>query len=416
MHYVSGKCVVLAEREYNEFSIYKIEHTHSDLTDLPSNICNWDSEPFIRDLYEDEFDNMQAFWPAVVELDFQYNRIRRLQDINCSTKLDAVNLQGNNLTYVSNNSFANLTFLRTINFTGNHIQYIDPSTIAESPLNLLNVDFSYSLMTEMDVMNLLSLHGYCEINFSHNNISRFTNKLQQSLNMSKTYGPGLTSMNNNQIESFPNLRELYVIETLNQLGKFMAFVFDIRENPINCDCTFQPILSQSVYVLGVLRNYMDIICQSPPDLADTSIRNVDPDRLFCPLPASAGCKKPECLCIDKPYDGIIYIDCSNGDLGELPDVPYSEYSSHIYLNISDNRINTIRNVSYLSKIDVIDLSKNDIVEIPSEVANLLENASVIDISDNLRLKSLPREFQRRDVCKTFMRNLEIRCDCTWIET
>ncbi|KAL4223685.1 hypothetical protein ACF0H5_017153 [Mactra antiquata] len=416
---ILGKGVVLSEETYNESSIYKIEHTHSDLTDLPSNICNWDSEPFIRDLYEDEFDNMQAFWPAVVELDFQYNRIRRLQDINCLTKLDAVNLQGNKLTYVSNHSFHNLIYLRTINFTNNQIQYIDPSTIGTPTLNLINVDFSHNIMTELDIMNVLSHFGYCVLDFSHNDISHLTNKPQQSLNVSKKYGPGFTSFRNNEIVEFPNFKVLFHLEKMSQLGKLIEFGFDFRENPLNCDCAFQPILSQAEHIfLVIMRNYMDIICQSPPDLEGISIRNVDLDRLLCQLPASAGCKKPECLCIDKPNDGRIYVDCSNSDLGEVPDVPYSEYSSHIYLNISDNRINTIRNVSYLSTIDVIDLSKNDIVEIPSEVANLLENASVIDISDNLRLKSLPREFQRRDICKTFMRNLVIRCDCnsTWIQT
>ncbi|KAL4223681.1 hypothetical protein ACF0H5_017149 [Mactra antiquata] len=416
---ILGKGVVLSEETYNETNIYKIEHTHSDLTDLPSNICNWDSEPFIRDLYDDEFDNMQSFWPAVVELDFQYNRIRRLQDINCLTKLDAVNLQGNKLTYVSNNSFANLNYIRTINFMNNQIQYIDPSTIGAPTLNILRVDFSYNLMTELDITNVLGLHGYCVIDFDYNDISLFTNKIQYSLNISKTYGPGFSSMKNNQIERYPNLREILRLEHWSHLGKLMEFGFDLRENPINCDCTFLPLMSLSAHIIPVImREYSATICQNPPELKGRTIHSVGLDRLVCQLPASAGCKKPECLCIDKPNDGRIYVDCSNSGLVIIPDVPYSEYSSNIYLNISKNRLDTIRNVSYLQSIDVIDLSKNDIVEIPSEVAYLLENASIIDISDNLRLKSLPQEFQRRDVCKTFMRNLVIRCDCesTWIQT
>ncbi|KAL4223682.1 hypothetical protein ACF0H5_017150 [Mactra antiquata] len=416
---ILGKGVVLSEKTFNESDIYKIEQTHSELIYLPSNICNWDNESFIRGVYEDEYDNMQAFWPSVVKLDFQYNRIKRLQDINCLTKLDSINLQGNKLTYVSNHSFTSLNYLRTINFKDNRIHDIDPSTIAAPSLNLLNVDFSYNLLINVDIMNLLSLYGYCKIDFSNNNISHITNTLQQSLNTSKAYGPGVTNVRKNQIEQYPNMRNLFHLKNWIQLGLFLKIHVDFNDNPLSCDCTFQPMMKNYENIFNVfMQNRFTVTCKSPPDLEGIALKDVALDRLFCPLQESAGCKKPECLCIDKPNDGLIYIDCSNSDLGELPDVPYSEYSSHIYLNISDNRINTIRNASYLPSIDVIDLSKNDIVEIPREVADNLENASIIDISDNLRLKSLPREFQRRDVCKTFMRNLVIRCDCesTWIQT
>jgi hypothetical protein len=123
------------------------------------------------------------------------------------------------------------------------------------------------------------------------------------------------------------------------------------------------------------------------------------------------------LCIDQPFKNRTFIDCSNAGLKRLPDIPPSRFSYFLSLNVSNNDISIIENVSYLHKISMLDISRNNLREIDNTIANNLENATYIDISNNPRLTQLPQMFQYHNVCSRHMKNLHVNCDCQskWIE-
>lgn len=362
---------------------------------------------------------MRPVWKNVVKLNFKNNKIRHFQNIKCLVRLDFIDLQGNMITHVSNDSFSDLSNLRSINFANNRIRIIDPAVIGAPLLNLLTVNLSRNEMKIIDAMNMMSLYPFCSIDMSHNNITNISNVNNYILDTTGSYGPGFTSLTYNEIEQFPNFQKLLKMESWNQLGILIGLSVDFTNNPTNCDCTYEPYMSLAEEIVHIfMQDHFKVICQSPPDLAELEIKEVPLDRLVCPVEAQSGCKKPECLCIDEPNKNQLFINCSYSNLDEMPVIPYSEYSKYIYLNISGNNIKEINDVLYLSDISVLDISENDIYYIDPQIARKIENVSFLDISNNPRLRQLPQIFQHRDVCSTYMRNLKINCNCEskWIRT
>lgn len=415
---VSGRSLVLFDQAPNETEVYKIEHTDSEMTEIPSNICNWDNETNLQEKFIEEFDNKLLFWKNLVQLNFQDNKIRKLPDINCLIRLDELNLRNNRLAYISNTSFTKLTLLRSVDFSGNLIQSIQPNILASPFLSIFSADFSYNKMTKIDVTNMMSLHPFCNINFESNEISEIVNDIGFKLDPSKTYGPGYVSIEDNLIKKWPDFKELLFLDNLSQLGTLFSFGFNFQGIPLTCDCNLEPFLTLAKDIIEIIwLDYFNVKCTAPDNLAGIPVHEVDPVFFTCPLTADSDCQTPECTCVDKPNEETLFIDCHNSGLTQWPKIPQSKFSKFVSLNISGNQITKFENSSYLPKLSMLDISGNNLLEIDPLAAELLENASYIDISNNPNLKSLPQTFQYHNVCSRHMRNLQVRCDCQtlWIE-
>ncbi|XP_053376335.1 uncharacterized protein LOC123531284 [Mercenaria mercenaria] len=413
---VLGRSLVLPNQAPSKPVIYKIEQTNAEMTEIPSNLCNWDHDTNLEDKYPAEFTNIKQFWGHIVKLNFENNKIRKLPDLNCLVRLDEINLRNNQLTHISNTSFTNLTRLRYIYLSGNLIKEMDPNILTSKYLmNLFYADFSNNEMTELDVSNMFGMYPFCKIAYNSNNITDLVNEADFTLNSTIPYGPGFVDISSNKVNTWPDFETIFKLDDIIQLGYLFSFGFYFGDIQLVCDCNIERFMSHVYDIFNtVWRDYMDITCAAPDTLAGKKVYEVELEKFICLVETDCD---PRCTCIDQPYKDTLYIDCSNSDLTTLPEIPYSRYSHYVSLNVSNNQIATITNVSYLSRISMLDISRNNLVEINNNVANLLENATYIDISNNPKLRQLPQLFQYHNVCSRNMQNLQISCDCRtrWIE-
>ncbi|XP_060573721.1 slit homolog 1 protein-like [Ruditapes philippinarum] len=408
----------MSDQAPSDTEVYKIEHQDADMTEIPSNLCNWDTESSLQDKYPDEFQNIKPFWGKIVKIKFENNKIKRLPNINCLVRLDEMNLRNNQLQHVSNTSFTNLRNLRSILMSGNQITEIDPNILISQSLSyLFHVDFSKNVMSKLDVSNMFTLYPFCNIDYSSNEITDLVNEGDFTMDIEKSYGPGYVGVSNNKLSTWPDFQTLFRLDDITQLGRLIYFGFDFRGMSLVCDCNVQQFLEKAYNIINALwRSYMNLTCSEPASLAGHLVWDIykkEPEKFVCPV--EDGCD-PRCTCVDEPKKNTSFIDCSNSDLKWLPGIPYSRFSYFVALNVSNNQISTIGNVSYLHRISILDISRNNLKEI-NTIANHLDNATYIDISNNPRLRQLPQMFQYHNVCSRHMKNLQISCDCQskWIE-
>ncbi|XP_060573735.1 uncharacterized protein LOC132731562 [Ruditapes philippinarum] len=420
IEYVSvfGKSLVLSDQALTETGVYRIQHTYSEMTEIPSNICGWDNKSNLMEYYEEEFESIKKYFSNIVTINFEGNKIRNVPDINCLPRLDTLILRNNEIQFLSNTSISNLSNLRVIDFSGNFIQNMDPNTLTSPYLSLFFANFSHNDMTSLDFSNAMSLHPFCKIDYESNEITEITNEADFKLSLDQTYGPGFVNLKYNKISTFPDFKSILSLDSIAQLGTLLSFGFDLRGIPLVCDCNLHSFMTLAEDVIKILwLEYFDVKCTAPPELAGMNAINVTLDSLTCPVSADSGCQTPECTCVDKPDENTLVVDCSNSDLTEIPDIPFSKNSQYISLNVSGNNIKDLKNNSVLQKLSVLDISGNDLGKINIYEARMLENASYVDISDNPRLQNLPQAFQYHNVCLRNMEHLQITCNCEalWIE-
>ena len=419
LEYVSvlGQNLVISDAVVDKSKVYKIQHSAPELTKLPSNLCNWDNMTFVYDIYRPLYDEFETFWNNIVIIDFSASSIETLVDLNCLERLHTLNLDQNRLIYVSNSSFNQLKQLREVSFVHNLIKTIDPALTSSDDLALLRIDFSYNDMIEIDISNMYSHHPFCNFNYKNNSIDGMTNLLDVEVNVE--YGPGFVNLQNNVFQTFPDLQEILNLDNIAELGKVLGFGFDLQGIQLNCDCNLQPFRSLSDDVIETLwRDYFNITCKGPEEHAGESAFKIPRDQLICQVKGvenvTVGCEYR-----DVPEHDTLYVNCSYANLDRLPKVmPISRFSQRIYLNVSHNQIRNIENVNYLSKLSVLDVSHNEIQILEHSTALQLENASFIDLSNNERLRVIPKVLQYRNSCTVNGENDVILCDCDtlWIIT
>ncbi|XP_045166426.1 uncharacterized protein LOC123529905 [Mercenaria mercenaria] len=413
---VTGPNVVLPHHSVNDSNVYQIYRGYSEMKELPINICNNITDTKLEKLYS-AFADISYFRERIVRINLEFNEIKILDDISCLRRLDELNLQYNRLTFLSNTSLTNLTFLRTIQLKGNKLIGIEPNTLSSPDLYIFNADISKNELETQDVTNMYTAYTFCEINFASNAIKEFVNEGNFILNTSKKYGPGFLNLQNNAIEKFPDLKTLLNLNDLNEMGKAWKFGFDFQGVPVICDCSLEPFMSLAEDIIeSIWIGYFEVKCAAPENLKNQLIPKIDPSMFVCEYNAESDCQTPQCTCVDEPNKNTLFIDCSNANLTKFPTIPLSAYSTRISLNLSSNSIKNIPNKPFLSKISHLDLSNNDILEISEDTARKLENATLIDLTNNTRLLKLPQMFQYRNACSTVLGNIVVDCDCEslWI--
>lgn len=413
---VLGKTLVLAEEPFQESIMYEIIHRNSEMTEIPSNLCQWDDEFWTNTLTGNGNQEIQQFQRNIVEIDFTNNKIRKIVNLNCLYRLDTLNLANNKLQHLSNTSIANLTYLRHLDLSGNYITTMDPSILMSPFLSLLKVDLSHNVMEKLDVTNMLSSRPFCIIDYTGNHIKELVNEPVFRLDHNKTYGPGYVSLEKNIFETFPDFQELLDLDELSQLGVLMACGFSFLNIQLNCDCNLQPFISLSKDILqSIWRDYMNVTCVSPTEMAGIPIVKIPLEKLVCQIINDCPIS---CTCVEIPEKNTLYVDCSNANLHELPaSLPNPKHSKYISLDISRNDIQHISNKLYLNQLSTLDISNNNLKEIDDRLSEFIQNITFINISNN-PLHYFPKHFQYRNVCSLATESLLIDCNCDniWIES
>lgn len=419
--HILGKTLVLHENPVNVTSVYKIQHSHGEMSQIPINICNPDqsSQKTLDKLSpsEREIANISPLLPRIVKIDLSYNKLSDIGDLNCLTALDTLDLSSNRITYLSNTSFSSLSHLRVLLLNQNRIKMMDTFVLGPETMHLSQVDLSGNQLESLDISNFITENAFCLLDYSGNVIEELTNVQNRKLDTSKQYEGGFVSFQGNMFTTFPDFKELLDLPGIEQLGSVLNFGFDFRAAAIGCDCVLEPLMEKSKdFVKTYWRDYFDVKCSSPERLKGKSVVNVTLDDLHCDLTPKDGCPF-QCECKDIPSQRTLYVNCANTGKTEFPaELPFSKYSENINLNLTGNEITKIGNVPYLNKISNLDISHNELVEIDAEIAQKLENAS-IDLSANKRLSSLPHSMQYRNMCSIHTSSLVLDCTCDskWME-
>ncbi|KAH3881294.1 uncharacterized protein LOC127879809 [Dreissena polymorpha] len=411
---VSGKSLMVDPDMFNDSNVYKIEHHEGVMTEIPSDICDWDKDTRLK-VFSRHVNESMKYWHYIVQIDFSKNKVRKVESLNCLKKLDKLDLSHNKITHFKNTTINQLTHLRHLDLSYNHIVSMDPACISQPSQNLFVANFEHNRLAVLDITNAFSVNPFCHVDYTSNIIDKFVNALGFTLDKNKTYGPGFVSFNENNFERFPDFTSLLGLSSLAEFGQLSSFGFDFRDIELDCDCYLEPFLSMGQNLKDVLwREYFNITCANPPSLRNVKVPNLNPYDLVCNLTREDNCPQ-ECTCIDRPNTDTLYVTCTN--LKELPAfLPNSTLTRFISLTLPNNEIKVLSNKSYISKISFLDISNNHLEQIDDGVIAALENAT-LNLSNNVRLAQLPQRVQHRNLCITDMEGLQLTCGCQelWIE-
>ncbi|KAL4239476.1 hypothetical protein ACF0H5_000291 [Mactra antiquata] len=193
----------------------------------------------------------------------------------------------------------------------------------------------------------------------------------------------------------------------------IELMIDIRDNPLMCDCNIYNLVwkVKKSFIRWSGREFLDIICQSPPQLFGKKVMyEIKMSEFICDVTDSC---PVGCTCEDRPDSRTLNIDCRGIGLTEVPDkVPVTPYGK-ISMQLDDNHIQIFRNVNYLPFVYSVTMSNNSLQSVPgyvmNEIASKRDDARV-DFSNNA-LTSIPLESQNMKYENVQLHNNTFKCSC-----
>uniref|UniRef100_T1J8N8 TIR domain-containing protein n=1 Tax=Strigamia maritima TaxID=126957 RepID=T1J8N8_STRMM len=187
------------------------------------------------------------------------------------------------------------------------------------------------------------------------------------------------NLSDNNLRSLPQdtLNDLFL---LNELNLSHNFISDLPENIFDKNIFLQKLDFDSTNSLKVLRlesndivefrldntkpfrfeNIENHFCSSPPKLNGTSLANIQ-NNLLCDYAENC---PVSCHCYIDDIENILWvlIDCTNSKLTHFPNITSYGLSVAIHLNLSHNQISSLPSKSdpIWTKITILDLSHNRI--------------------------------------------------------
>ncbi|KAK3607872.1 hypothetical protein CHS0354_038302 [Potamilus streckersoni] len=381
-------------------TIYVLKHTDGYLTTFPTNLNE----------YID-----------IVIIDLSRNRIKEIAKISFLDALSVLVLDGNLLTYISNNTFIGLTRLRQVSLAQNLITHIEPNSFFTSELSIFQMNISQNQLTDIDATLFLPTKGFCEIDVSKNIIENLINPTAFTLNTTPTYGPGKLNLEHNNI-NLPNWTKIGVSNWID-LGKNVMYEFNINfQTKMTCDCIvfhyFDKIKLSNMGRLLTDNNFLE--CSSPEHLAGKTLVNLydegNYDDLICNI--TIDCPR-HCHCYDQPSRSNVVVDCEGKGLTDLPEGPLPGGfwgNQRLELRMKNNNITKIGTTDYIDRIVYVDLTGNSIGFIEDSAAKAMREDIELNLPDS-NLQFLPSSFVYLDPNKINTGNNIFLCSCEmiWME-
>lgn len=387
-----GGAVVVPSNNISPKNAQILDHQNGFLSQIPENICSYQS---------------------LVKIDFSGNKLTKLENINCLSNLDTLILRQNQIKTIHNDTFLRMTHLRVLDLAENEIKHIEPKAISDSSIGMYLVDFSKNLLTQIDITNMVIKQPFCEINYEKNQITELTNILSIEFNTDTTFGDGgFVNFEDNSFTTFPDFTKLGISD-LKLLGKVLGFGFDFRGCKFTCDCKMEPFLELSKDIIKkIWRDYFDIKCFNPPELANQSIawltKEGQLDQFICNVSKSDNCPSG-CHCYQQPSQDRTVVNCTNQNMTELPQKLPDD--KNITLILTGNQITQLQNKSYFGRISVLDISDNKINCIPESVAKELTTNSILLNLHGNELTKIPSVFKVKDPCALNIGTINQTCGC-----
>ncbi|CAG2227579.1 SLIT2 [Mytilus edulis] len=121
----------------------------------------------------------------------------------------------------------------------------------------------------------------------------------------------------------------------------------------------------------------------------------------------------KCRCISQPNRRRLFIDCSNQSCEEFPDaIPGSSFE--VEMDMSNNKISTLKTKDYFSRVKILDLSENPVTVIDENVDRLNHTSHIF--IPNHSLETLPKSVQllHPDIFRFGKSGIPCNCDNIWI--
>lgn len=259
--------------------------------------------------------------------------------------------------------FNNLITLRRLNLRNNLISQIFPDwTTSLSELEYL--DLSHNKITTLSSEDFLFMSSKLNVNLTNNQVNEIDLKLMATIALYQS---------DNNLE-----RDIQIY---------------LANNPINCNCML-------LHFNKLIRNELpentnklvkiipgNLKCAEPANLAGRRVFDVQPKELLCSFDSPQSSERicpSECVCMVRPEDRALLIDCSNAGLTEVPNIPNSMIIQFDFtlLNISNNHITELPIISSesFSNLREIYAQNNNISKISIE--NIPDKLKVFDLSNN----------------------------------
>lgn len=258
--------------------------------------------------------------------------------------------------------FKDLTQLKRLNLRNNLITQIFPDWTT-SLLELEYLDLSHNQIKTISSEDFLFISSKLNVNLTNNEINEIDLKLMATI-------------------------ALYQSDYVDR-----DIQIYLANNPINCNCMLLHFNKLIRNELSENTNKLvkiipgNLKCAEPENLIGRRVFDVQPKELLCSFDSPQSSEKicpKNCVCMVRPEDRALLIDCSNAGLTKVPNLPNSMIIQFDFtlLNISNNQIKELPIISSESFGNVREIyaQNNNITKISIE--NIPDKLKAFDLSNN----------------------------------
>ncbi|XP_044745325.1 toll-like receptor 6 [Coccinella septempunctata] len=397
-------------------NISEISLQSNYITNIPEKLLDGLKNLMYVDLNDNKLKTLEGVFrnlPNLQKLELNYNEIPSIgsKDFWGLGKLRELGLSHNEIGVIEEAAFETNEFLEEIRLSHNRYKYeaVPGMLYTDSPFskckNLKVLDLSYNLMKDIpdDLPVLLSFLEY--LNLEGNNIEILDLEHIHTWNDAFKYIK--INLQNNNISHFPKNEmidpDYEIEETPTELEHIHLL---ISGNPLNCDCHAEHLADLIKTESRIFQDIEQLKCFDPPNMKTRRFIEVSPKDLTCELllenedfPCT---DSPNCTCHWRPFDKTLIVNCSSSKMTMAPvlnvtdDMMYQKLEVHLednlltefselegYENVTSLFLskNHMRNVSWIpSKIEVIDISHNNLTVLTKSILNALSSDDVKNVT------------------------------------
>ena len=407
---VNGLSVVYSGNNNNSLYL-SLKETNGQLRELPSNLCDY---------------------PGILQMDVSCNKISQLQPLTCLQMLDSFNASHNRCEFISNRTFVGLEKLRTVDLSHNKITIVEPKTFSQGQLHIIWIDMSFNNLRRIDYSNVFLVRTFCYVSYEHNKISAILNELDYVPYTEKDYNNsgGIVEFSFNLMTMFPDPDE-FGFQNWVDYGflAFNKFWFYLKNNRFYCDCNMHGIAKS---IIPLLRTYIvkldgnGVRCYRPERLSYLNVDTNFEEKILTDFICKYTSCPSGCSCYYQPHMNRTVIDCSKAGMEDVKDIDIENLTewkiqyklneqsflqTNIHALFKENAFRTIPNKTFLSRTSFLDISANDVQLLSTSTLRQMPRSAIINISNNIKLKTIPKSIRRFERKNVNMSGLVLLCAC-----
>lgn len=246
----------------NPADFYILEHRNGHLTSFPDNLCD--------------------FADSLIKVDLSNNRISDIDAIKCLKRLDTLIMDFNKITFIGNDTFTQMEYIRKVSIRSNNLEKLLPQTNRNKHGDILQFDVSYNDMEYFDMSNIFLTGVICNINCDGCRIIEQTNVLNIDIteDTHSDRGYGYYNFRNATPGAWVNL-SLIGVSDYTAVSNYLKGTYEFDAASVVCDCSIYPLFSS----VGDLAEYYpflreNITCAMPEYMKSSDISSIYENKQF----------------------------------------------------------------------------------------------------------------------------------------